>query len=269
MPSFIDEERDLLYKLEEQRDTEFIQRVIREVQVSCAIPMQIPMETIESYIIQAAEWFWEMDNSAAEERSYEIPNREICKQSVLNKIIKLPPQIISVHGVFKTTNIYGGVMGDFSLERIMMQNYTFNYGASMGAADATGSNFQLSDVVAGLYELSTYASLLDTPLTYDYNRNSNVLVILGNLKWENLVLNVFQRCRIQDLYNYYWFFRRVVALVKRGMATMYGTFTFTLPGGVTINYDNLKSEAEEELEKIEEYVKSQYCADYFFMTNEN
>ncbi len=255
-------------RFEEDADTAFIQRVVNEVQVSCALPMQIPMKTIESYVFQAAQWFWEMDNACSEERSYIVYNRDICREHPLNKTIKLPEQFIAVHGVFKTNNKYGGVMGDFSVERIMMNNYTFGVGSSATSMQG-GPNFQLSDVVMGMYELSTYAALLDTPITYDYNRNSNKLVLLGELGHSNLVLNVFQRCKIQDLYNYYWFFRRVVALVKRGLSVIWGSFEFTLPGGVTINYDKFASEASEELEQIEEYVKSQYAADFIFMTATN
>ncbi len=259
---------NLRYKIEEQQDAAFIQRVVSEVQVSCALPMQIPMSTIESYIFQCAQWFWEMDNACSEERSYVIYNRDICQKHPLNKTIILPEKIIAVHGVFKTTNKYNSMLADFSIERMMMNNYTFGVGSSSTAA-VGGTNFQLSDVVAGMYELSTYASILDTPLTYDYNRNSNKLVLLGELRHSDLVINCFQRCRIQDLYNYYWFFRRVVALVKRGLSTIYGSFEFTLPGGVTINYDKFKSEADEEIEEIAEYVKSQYTADYIFLSNNN
>lgn len=262
------EERELLYKIEEQQDAAFIQRVVSEVQVSCALPIQIPMKTIEGYIYQAAQWFWEMDNACSEERSYVIYNKDICKKSPLNKIIILPEKIISIHGVFKTNNKYGGVMGDFSVERLMMNNYTFGVG-SMSSTMNGGTDFQLTDVVASMYELDTYASILDTPLTYDYNRNSNKLVLLGDLGYSDLVINTFQRCKIQDLYNYYWFFRRVVALVKRGLSTIYGSFEFTLPGGVTINYDKFKTEADEELEEIMEYVKSQYSSDFIFMSCNN
>lgn len=262
-------DKEIINKMEADVDAAFIQRVINEVRVSCALPLQIPVEQIESYIRQAAQWFWEMDNSASEERSYLIMNKDFCQGDKLNKTIKLPPQIISVHGVFKANNTYGGVMGDFSVERMMMQNYTFNYG-NVSAGYMNGSpSFNLPDVISGLYELSTYSDILNTPLTYDYNRNTNILVILGNLKWSNIIINVYQRCKIQDLYNYYWFFRYVVCLVKRGLATIYGSLEFKLPGGVTINYSKFKDEADEELDKIDEWVKTQYAADYFYMSNNN
>lgn len=251
-------------------DVAFIQRVLQEVQVSCALPMQIPISSVVSYIRQAAQWFWEVDNDALEERSYFINNKDICRHDKLNKLIKLPPQIMSVHGVFKTSNKYGGVMGDFSLERIMLTNYTFSYGGASGGAMYAGTtNWSMSDVVSNLYEMSMFDELLNTPVTYNYNRFSNQLWIGGDIKNSSLVINVFQRCKIQDLYKNHWFFRYCVCLVKRGLSTIYGTFEFKLPGGVTINYSRFSDEADEEMDKIEERLKDNYSADYFFLSGTN
>ena len=55
--------------------------------------------------------------------------------------------------------------------------------------------------------------------------------------------------------------------MKKSLSTIYGTFEFKYPGGVTIRYDSFADDAKEELEKIEEYIKEQYSVDYFFMPN--
>ena len=44
-------------------------------------------------------------------------------------------------------------------------------------------------------------------------------------------------------------------------------FEFKLPGGVTINYSNLSDSAESEMDKIDEWIKENRAADYFFMPN--
>lgn len=254
----------------EEIDISFIQSVLDEVQVSCALPMQIPIQSVVGYIRQAANWFWEMDDAALEERSYAINNRDICKCDKLNKLIKLPPQIYSIHGVFKTDNKYGGNMGDFSLERVMLSNYTYSYGGAQGGAMYAGTtNWSMTDVVSNLYELSTFDELLNTPITYNYNRYTHQLVLLGDLGHSSLVINVMQRCNIHDLYNNHWFFRYCVCLVKKGLSTIYGTFEFKLPGGVTINYSSFSDQANEEIEEIKEYLKSNRSASYFFVSGTN
>ena len=253
----------------EQVDIMFMQRVINEVQTSCALPFQIPISSVQSYIVQAAQYFWEVDNNSVEERSYLIKNKDICKCDRLNKLVKLPPQILGVHGVFKTNNIYGGVMGDFSMERIILNNYTFSFSAYGANNYNAQTGWRLQDVVTSLYEMSTYDELLNTPVTYNYNKFSNQLVLLGDLGSSDLIINCMQRCVIQDLYKSYWFFRWCVCLVKRGLSTIYGTLEFKLPGGVTINYSKFSDEAKDEMDKIEEYLQKQYCADYFFMSGTN
>ena len=177
---------------------------------------------------------------------------------------------MAVHGVFKTDNKYGGVMGDFALERVLMNNYTFSYGGAQGGAMYAGTtNWSLTDVVSSLYELSTFDDFLNTPITYNYNKYSHKLVLLGDLGYSDLVINVMQRCGIHELYNNYWFFRYCVCLVKKGLSTIYGTLEFKLPGGVTINYSKFSDEANEEMDKIEERLKSNYSADYFFVQGTN
>ena len=254
----------------EEIDVAFIQSVLNEVQVSCALPLKIPINSVVSYICQAARWFWETDNESLEERSYAIRNSDICKCDKLNKIIVLPQQIMAVHGVFKTDNKYDGDMGDFALERVLMNNYTFSYGGAQGGAMYAGTtNWSLTDVVSSLYELSTFDDFLNTPITYNNNKYSHKLVLLGDLGYSDLVINVMQRCGIHELYNNYWFFRYCVCLVKKGLSTIYGTLEFKLPGGVTINYSKFSDEAEAEMDKIEERLKSNYSDDYFFVQGTN
>ena len=76
------------------------------------------------------------------------------------------------------------------------------------------------------------------------------------------------RCRIQDLYNNYYFFRLVVCFVKRALSTILGTYEFKLPGGITINYSNFTDQANEEYEEIKEWAEQTRSCSYFFMPNQ-
>ena len=61
---------------EDQVDYQFIQRIIQEVTQSCALPLPIPASAIPPLIYQAAEYFWENYDFAAEERYYCLKNSE-------------------------------------------------------------------------------------------------------------------------------------------------------------------------------------------------
>lgn len=259
-----------IVNLQDQIDMQFMTRVQQEVTQSCALPFALPAERIPEYILQAAQYFWQNCDFSAEERYYLIKNSDVCKCSTLNKIVQLPPQILGVHGVFKIqSNLKYGAMGDFSIERMMMSSYSMFGGAGTVGNGMTmgGTGYSLSDVIVSMYEVDTFNQTLNAPLTYNYNPFSNKLVLLGDLGNSDLLLATMKRCKIQDLYNNYYFFRYVVCLCKRALSTIYGTFEFTLPGGVTINYSNLSDQASEEMDKIDEWIQNNRACDYFFMPN--
>lgn len=254
-----------LHELEDKIDMDFIQRVINEVTTSCALPLAVPVERIPEYIRQAAMWFWQNDDFATHQRMYLIPFKNFIKDEGVSKIIKLPQQIISVIGCFRTNSCRKfGIMGDFSVERMLMNNYSWNYG---GMSSGHGTGYGLTDVVTSLYEIDQYNTTLTPTLSYNYNTYGSILTILGDLQRSDILINCFVRTRIQELYNNYYFFRWVVCLVKRSLATIYGTFEFKLPGGVTINYSNFSDQANDELEEIKEWVKGNHSASYFFQPN--
>lgn len=257
-------------QVEDEIDYNFIQRVQAEVTQSCALPFALPAERIPEYILQAAQYFWQNDDHSSEERYYIVPNSEICKGNKLNKIVQLPQQILGVHGVYKMQqNLRYGAMGDFSIERMMMSSYSMfggagTVGGGMGVGMST-TGYSLPDVIVSMYEVSTFNQMLNAPLSFNFNQFSSKLVLLGDLGYSDILISCMVRCRIQDLYNNYYFFRMVVCLCKRALSTIYGMFEFKLPGGVSINYSSLSDQADSELDEIKEWIQNNRACDYFFM----
>ena len=257
-------------QFEDEIDHQFILRVQNEVTQSCALPFAVPIERIPEFIIQSAQYFWQNCDLCAEERYYMIKNADICKGNKLNKIAQLPHQILGVHGVYKLqSNLKYGAMGDFSIERMMMSSYSMFGGAGTvgGGFGINGLGYNLSDVITSMYEVDTFNQTLNAPLTYNYNQYSSKLVLLGDLGYSDILIACMVRCRIQDLYNNYYFFRHVVALCKKALSTIYGTYEFKLPGGVTLNYSNFNDAADKDLDDIKEWIENNRAADYFFMPN--
>lgn len=256
-------------QLEDQMDYNFIQRIIQDITQSCALPLPLPASAIPPLIYQAASYFWENYDLAIEERTYLVKNKTFCKY-ITNNIVCLPQRIISVFGVYKTTNTFNyGVMGDFSLERMILNNSALASGAGGSLSDVFGSGtgYNLTDVMGALYEVQTYKAMFDVPLTFNFNPYSHKLVILGDLGHSDLILQCYLRCKIQDLYQLYYFFRYCVCLAMRGLATIIGSYEFKMPGNVTINYQRFHDMATEEMDKIDEWIRSQHSLDYFFNTN--
>lgn len=257
------------HEFEDEIDAMFIARVQKEVTESCALPFALPAERIPEKIIQAAGWFWEMYDGAVEQRNYLIRNSDICRGNRLNKIVQLPQQISAVYGVHKLQeDLHYGAMGDFSMERMMVSSYSMFGGAGIiggGMGLTGGTGYSLPDVMMSLYEVDTFNQFLNPPLSYSYNPLSGKLNIMGDLGHSDLIIQCFKRCRIQDLYNLHFFFRLVVCYCKQSLSKIYGTFEFKLPGGVTINYDMHKSDAQDEIDKIQEWCENNRACDYFMM----
>ena len=249
-------------QLEDQQDYQFIQRIIQDLTQSCALPLPIPAAAIPPLILQAAQFFWE--------NYYCVKNSDFCKCGP-NKTLTLPQRIISVFGVYKSNNTFAyGALGDFSLERMLINNTTMAGGMGNFGAFSDffgGSGYTLTDAMGAMYEVSTYKAMFEAPLTFNFNPYSHKLVILGDLGYSDLILQTFLRCKIQDLYQLYYFFRLCVCLGKKSMATILGTFEYKLPGGITLNYARFEDSADQEIEKITEWCMSQHSADYFFNTN--
>lgn len=248
---------------EENIDSDFINRVINTVTVSCALPFQIPIEHVERLIREAAQFFWENDNSSMERRVYNIRNTDLNKENAATKLILLPEQIYSVYGVYRGSGYAHGVLDDFSVEKIMLSQYSV-FG---GARD--DSRIGPVDMVMSMYELSTYENLFNSAITYDFNRFSHQLNIIGDIGYDDLVIKAFVRCRVQDLYNNYYFLKYVTALCQRALSTIYGTLSFKMPGGVEINYDKFEESANNEIDKIEEALKNRSGVGFFLTSTSN
>lgn len=262
---------------EDELDMAFMQSVISSVTQSCVLPSPVPLERIPAIILDAARWFWQNDDMAVEQRFYFIPYHELCKDNTFNKIIQLPEQIMEVQGCYRSSETMYGNLGDFSIERMMMSSYaTFGGLGSIGGGFGNGFvngpfnsqlGFKLSDVVIGMYEIDTFKQTLYPTLSYNYNEYSKKLIITGDCKQSNIVIDCWKRVRIQDLYNNYYFFRYCVCQVKKALSQIYGTFTFKYPGGVEINFSVYSDDANEELESIKEWVENNHATDYFFQPN--
>lgn len=256
-------------KWEDQVDYNFIQRIIQDITQSCALPIAIPASAIPPLILQASQYFWENCDQAIEERYFVLPRNQFTKCGP-NLTVKLPEQIISVFGVNKITDSFNyGVMGDFSLERMILNSTSIasGIGGAMSNVFNNGNGYNIVDLTASLYEISTFKSVFQSPVTYNYNAYSNELVILGDIGSSDLCLQVFKRCKIQDLYKNYYFFRYCVCLAKKALSTIYGTFEFKLPGNISINYNRFEDAADREMDKIDEWLASNRTPDYFLNTN--
>lgn len=81
---------------------------------------------------------------------------------------------------------------------------------------------------------------------------------------DNLVLQVMQKLRLQDLYKSYYFFRLVCAFVKRALSQIYGTFEFKLPGGVILNYSTFTDSANDGIQEVKDWAENNRSINFLY-----
>lgn len=113
----------------------------------------------------------------------------------------------------------------------------------------------------------TKAMLLDT-IAYDYNKNTKLLGVIGRTPKTNAVVRVFKKLEQDKLFEDEMFQRYVRAHAKVRLAHMLQTFNYTLPGGITVNYQNIVSTAEKEMEAVNTMMKGENTADWMFLTRQ-
>lgn len=265
---------------------DFIESIQAEMSVNCSLPFNIPAESIAQLTKNAKQLFFKMYEDASEEQFIAIPREEIMKKqfghgvanmkgegdkSVLKDrrgTYKLPEGVISVVGVYEiggwsgeagwNSGLLGKTSGDISLHRMVYQSV---YDRTMAiSADNT------------MYYICTEAFLdmsrqiFQNMISFRYNRLTNNLRFLGELPKEDVVLDVLVRVPDCDLYNDEMFRRYVIADCKNQLGRILNSFTYNLPGNVSINAEAIANEGNAEKEAIIQELKDMSGAWYILTT---
>ncbi len=100
---------------------------------------------------------------------------------------------------------------------------------------------------------------------FDFNTNTHRLKIQGRNPKRNLFLDTYVKIEESKLYDDWYFQRYVTAQSKISLGRILGTFTFNLPGGITIDASSLKDEGKEEIEQIKTKIDEENSPDWLFV----
>lgn len=278
---------------------DFVESIQNEMSVNGAIPFTIPAESIAQLTKNAKTMFYKMYEDASEEMFIAIPESEIRKKSFQrgihtmdgpgdNKVTAkfkkgegdnpntghtrgtytLPEGVISVVGVYSlggwsgeagwNTGLLGKNSGDVSLHRMVYQSV---YDRTMAvSADNT------------MYYICTEAFLdmsrqiFQNMISFKYNRLTNNLRFLGELPKSDVILDVLVRVPDCDLYNDDLFRRYVIADCKVQLSRILGTFSYQLPGNISVNVEAIANEGSTEKEQIIQELKDM-SGSWYMMTS--
>ena len=98
---------------------------------------------------------------------------------------------------------------------------------------------------------------------YNYNRLTHRFRFTGELPKGTCIFQVYVTIDDCDLYQDELFYRYCRAAAMQNMGRIIGTFTYNLPGGVTINADMYTQEGQDALDAIKEEMKELSAPDFF------
>ena len=235
---------------------ELVDVVSRELDVSFALPSQIQPSEIERIIDQASVWFYENYREAVEMQYFIMKSDEFRKPEFQKqRVVQMPKCVVSVFEVKEITGagLIGTIDRDFADNKLIA--------SEIYLSPFTGDSLVFRTAQYQFFDL-TRAFFLEW-IRYDFNRRTGKVKILGRDPTRDVFFNTYVRIPDDKLYEDYYFFRYVTAKAKIALARQLSFFDYNLMGGIKVNAQDIRSEGETELEKIEQEIKDQDTADYF------
>lgn len=237
---------------------ELIMEIKDELKGTCALPYSVNSKEIERIIDQAKRWFYREYRQAVESKYFVIPKEHFQKAEFKNNMqIQMPDCVVSI---YECKEITGGTMMGF-MDRDFTDNKLIAAEMMLSAVDS--DRMVMSVAQMSFWDLSR-AFILEH-VSYDYNRNTQRLTIKGRTPRRNLFLRTYIEIPEEDLFEDWLFIRYCTAMAKKSLGRILGFFEYNLPGGVSINYDAIKSEGEDELEQIIEQIREEDPPDWFMI----
>lgn len=239
-------------------EQDFIKQISSELTISGSLPAIVPEAEFKRIIFQAKKWFENEYPFAVQKHSYVIQNEAFNNPQFRNsRQLQLPECVVSVVEFKEINGIgrLGNIDRDFSEERLM-------------ASEIFVSSMMGDDLVTRLAQYSYFdlsrAFFLEQ-IAYDFNKNTKILKVEGRDPKFDVFLDTWSVIGDDKLFDDLMFIRYCTCMAKLSYARLVGLYDYQLPGGVKINGEMLRSEAEAELEQIKEKIKSDDVADWFFI----
>lgn len=238
------------------RDIEFINLVENKITGYGMIPYQVPRNLIIDIIKSSARYFYEWYPQAKQDKFYAIKVSEIEKKKVqagfFGNSIKLDGSIQTILRIYDTKNEH-----KYDSDWNVFEMQTTPSGSFINTND-TGINnnmFMIENAVR-MVEISALRNMFKTTIAFTYSPLTNELQI-KNIPQSSryIILDTKSRIPLESLYNNTLFERHVIVSVKRELKRILGSHTISLPGGATLNPDEICNNLEE-LEQIEEKIKA-------------
>jgi hypothetical protein len=239
-------------------EQQLIQDITDEITFSGALPYSLPEKEIKRIIEIDSRYFWDNWRYAVESRYLLLP-QELFKTPQFNKTrqLQLPDcvQFVIDFKEAKGSSIFATIDRDFAEQKFI--------GSEIYLTPFIGESIMYRTVIFSFLDL-TRGMILDT-IAYDYNKNTKMLGVVGRTPQTAAVARIYKKLDQDKLFEDEMFQRYVRAHAKVRLAHMLQTFNYTLPGDITVNYQNIVTTAEAEMTAVKEMMKTENTADWMYL----
>lgn len=239
-------------------ELELIEDINNEITYSGMLPYSLPEKEIKRIIENDSRYFYDNWRHAVEPRYLLLPTEMFnTEQFKVSRTIQMPDCVQFVVDLkeAKGASIFATIDRDFSEQKFI--------GSEVYLTPFMGESIMYRTIMFSFLDL-TRGLILDT-IAYDYNRNTNSLGVVGRTPKVNAVAKILKKIDKDKLFEDELFQRYVRAHSKVRLAHMLQTFNYQLPGDVTINYQNMVTTAEKEMEEVKTMMKGENTTDWMLL----
>lgn len=256
----------------------FMDELADEMTGACMVPVNLPKKEVHNIIKRAKKWFYKKYEYSVKENYYYIPasvfQTEYFKK---HRCLHMPGpdpingggEVYSIYGVYDLGSGWNDRSGgldlrfeggnDFAMDKMLFRNMYEGAGAAAAAEE-----LQYYVINQSFVDLSR--QIMENPLSFHYSQLTGELKFMGDTPRRDVILEVYETIPDCALYSDEIFFRYCSAKIKQSLGAKLGMFKFSLPGGVEIDYDTIRSMGDEELQQVIDEIKEDEGADWMFHT---
>lgn len=238
---------------------ELINIVQGELTASCALPYSPPDKEIDRIIELEMKWLYREYRELVTDRIYILDKRYYgspeWKATRTYQLNKCTQGVKRVTEMTNGSRVFGINDPDLNFDRLMASDL---YLTPLSSDQITYRTIQWS-----FWDLARAYNLVD--INHRFNPNTHRLVITGRTPVESLFILAMDEIPREDAYEDPIVEKWIIAKSKISLARIMGTFNYQLAGNVTINYEQWRSEGQEELAELKETVNDNNSPDWFLM----
>jgi hypothetical protein len=240
---------------------ELIDLVTAELTASCSLPFAPAPKEIERIIDVETKWLAREYRDMVQNGYYVLDKQYYnTDEWKATRTYQLPDCVMAIKQIYELTSgqrVFGIHDPDLNFDRLMAADL---YLTPLSSDQITYRTIQWS-----FWDLARQFNLKD--IQHGFNINTHRLIITGRDPDESLWINALVLIPPEDMYEDIIFIKWIIAKSKIQLARILGTFQYNLLGNVTINFNDIRTEGNEELKELKEKIASDNAPDWFLMFN--